>query len=86
MRQLMSDLLFDRPLNAEDKTNNCHPELLPLANAMRSNYNIVDKVRKIQQDFLTQNDCLCHGDFSADNILVTRGSFKVCELVLYVCV
>jgi len=79
MRQLMSNLLFDRPLNAEDKTNNCRPEILPHANALRRNSKIVGKVRKIQQDFLAQNDCLCHGDFSADNILVTRDSFKVCR-------
>lgn len=75
----MSELLFDRPFDAKDKTNRCHPELLPVVNAMRKNSRIIEKVRSIQRSFLMQDDCLCHGDFATDNILVTSDSFRVGE-------
>ena len=79
MRHLMSNLLFDRPLNPADSTNTCSPELLPLVDAMRKDSRIVGRVRATRQAFLTQNDCLCHGDFATDNILVTSDSFKACD-------
>ncbi len=80
MRLLMSSLLFDRPLDSADKTNTCRLELVPYVKAIRDNSELVEKVKKVQKAFLTQNDCLCHGDFSTDNIMVTPDYFKVCRI------
>ncbi len=82
MRQLMSELLFDRPFDPMDATNHCQPRLLAAAESMRKDTHVLENVAKIKKAFLTQNDCLCHGDLSPDNILVVPSQFRVRTLPL----
>lgn len=73
----MSELLFDRPFNPMDVTNHCQPCLLASVELVRKDQRVLEKVASIKTAFLTQNDCLCHGDFSPDNILVSSSQFRV---------
>ena len=73
----MSELLFDKPFNSADVTNHCQPRLLAVAETMRRDPHVLEKVAKTKTAFLTQNDSLCHGDLSPDNILVTPHEFRV---------
>ena len=77
MKKLMSELLFDRPFDPTDKSNRCHPLLTDEVGACRSDPAIIDRVKWLRQCFLSQLDCLCHGDFSCDNILVKGEEIRV---------
>lgn len=83
MRCLMSELLFDRPFDATDATNHCQPSLLAAVESMRKDPKVLEGVVKIQKAFLSQNDCLCHGDLSPDNMLVTQDQFRVSTCFWY---
>ena len=73
----MSVLLFDKPFNAEDKTNRCNPGVRKAADSMREDVQVKEKIAATKKAFLNQDDCLCHGDFSTDNILLNSSNFKV---------
>lgn len=55
----------------------CNPQLDTEIARTRSDSAILKRAAELRQDFLQQRDCLCHGDFSCDNIMVCRGQFKV---------
>ena len=73
----MSELLFDRPFDPRNKTNRCNPKLYAAIDSVRNDVNVMEKVAVTKKAFLNQNDCLCHGDFATDNILVNSDSFRV---------
>ena len=77
MKELMASFLFDRPFSLSDASNRCNPLLTGELAALRSDAAVLSRVAKLRNDFLTQEDCLCHGDFSTDNILVKEKEFKV---------
>ena len=79
----MSELLFDKPFDPADQTNQCNPLLLPAIQAMRTDPQVVQKVAKVKKAFLRQDDCLCHGDLATDNVLVQSGNFRVREIVCW---
>ena len=79
MKSLMAELLFDRPYDADDKSNRCKPSLMDKITATRNDPDVLRYVAGLREAFLQQTDCLCHGDFACDNILVSGGSFKVSE-------
>ena len=77
MKELMASFLFDRPFSLNDASNRCNLLLTGELATLRSDAAILSRVAKLRNDFLTQEDCLCHGDFSTDNILVKEKEFKV---------
>lgn len=79
MKSLMADLLFDRPYDANDRSNRCKPSLMEKITATRRDPDVLRRVAGLREAFIRQKDCLCHGDFACDNILVSGDSFKVCE-------
>ncbi len=74
----MSQLLFDKPFDPNDTTNRVNPKLLTTVDSIRKDRTVKDKVAVTRKAFLTQDDCLCHGDFATDNILVKSSDFRVC--------
>ena len=78
----MSELLFDKPFDPMDVTNHCQPCLHVAVDSVRKDPYVLEKVAKIKRAFLTQNDCLCHGDLSPDNILVCSSQFRVSMYLL----
>ena len=77
MRQLMAELLFDRPFNALERSNTCHPELIDEVHEIRSDRGILGQLAKLKKAFLEQNDCLCHGDLATDNVMAVGDQFRV---------
>ncbi len=77
MKLLMAQLLFDRPYNPTDPTNSCNPMLGHEIQATRTDSAVLSHVAQLRSDFMEQQDCLCHGDFSCDNIMVHGAAFKV---------
>lgn len=82
MKRLMSELLFDRPFNPSDKSNQCNPHLFSEVEEFRTDLTVLSRVKTLRQCFLGQMDCVCHGDFSCDNVLVWQDEFRVSS-VLY---
>lgn len=77
MRNLMSQLLFDRPFDPKDATNRINPALLHTIDTIRFDAQVVEKVAMTKRAFLGQNDCVCHGDLGPDNILLKETDFRV---------
>ena len=77
MRQLMAELLFDRPFNSEEKSNTCNPQLAAEVERIRSDPEILTRLAELKRAFLHQDDCLCHGDLATDNVMVTGEQFRV---------
>ena len=77
MRQLMSELLFDKPFNSTERSNTVNCQLSAEVQLVRGDAEILHEVAKLKTAFLEQNDCLCHGDLAIDNVMVTGDQFRV---------
>ena len=84
MRQLMAELLFDRPFNLEERSNTCNPQLTTKVERIRSDPEILTRLAELKRAFLHQDDCLCHGDLATDNVMVTGEQFRVRTTIRYV--
>lgn len=75
MRLLMSELLFDKLYKPEDQSysREFHADI----DSMKSDPAFAERIAAVKTAFLNQDDCLCHGDFATDNILIKSGDFKV---------
>lgn len=82
MKELMAGFLFDRPYKPSDPSNKCNPQVSSDLHGVCSDPTILSRVKELRSQFLTQEDCLCHGDFSTDNVLVNENEFKVVSLQL----
>ena len=80
MKELMAGFLFNRPFEPSDPSNKCNPQVASDLHEVRTDPTILSQVKELRSQFLTQEDCLCHGDFSTDNVLVNEKDFKVGSL------
>ena len=80
MRQLMAELLFDRPFNSTERSNTCNHQLSVEVQQIRSDAEVLGQVAKLRKTFLQKSDCLCHGDLATDNVMVAGAHFRVRQL------
>lgn len=80
MKSIFVEFLFRRPYDSTDLSNRCNPLIKREINATRRDPLVLQRAKELMTLFVEQKDCLCHGDFACDNILVSGGEFKALDL------
>lgn len=77
MVELTRQYIFQRPYDAEDKTNSCSSELVPLVAEVRADSTVKAAVGELLGKFSNKQECLVHGDLHSGSVMVRGDSIKV---------
>ena len=80
---ITADYVFSKPLDADDPTNKCSAHVADLAAELRADDELRRGVAELREVFLSEKECLIHGDLHTGSVMVpaagSSGTAKVID-------
>ena len=80
---ITADYVFTKPLDADDPTNKCSAHVVTLAAELRADDELRRGVAELREIFLSEKECLIHGDLHTGSVMVpaagSSGAAKVID-------